>query len=294
LAEQRTLPAPVPAELYSEELLLAFTGGDYAEFLRTRGAGLRPRLRRSLALARLRPGLRVLDLGCGRGEATFHAAARGAHVLAADYSPDCLALTARTLELAPPAVRARVRLVRADATALPLADRSLDRALMLDVVEHLHPWQLAQALREIRRVLKPDGWVLIHTVPNRWALRYGYPLLRLARPSLPANPRTAYERAVHVNEQDILGLRRLLRACGFRARLWLENLTVEQAAWRARFDDGRALGADDVRGGAYPLLRRPLARRVARLALRTPLGLIAANDLYALARPAIAVNSAEV
>jgi hypothetical protein len=67
--------------------------------------------------------------------------------------------------------------------------------------------------------------------------------------------------------------------------VWLENLTVEQAAWRATFDDGRALGADDVRGGAYPLLRSALARRLARLALRTPLALVAANDLYAIARP---------
>jgi len=285
IREQRR-PAPVPAELYSEELLLAFTGGDYDEFLRTRGAGLRPRLVRSLALARPGPGVRVLDLGCGRGEASFHAAARGARVLAVDYSADCLALTARTLALAPSAVRARVELVRADATALPLPDRSVDRALMLDVVEHLHPWQLALALREVRRVLRPDGWLVVHTVPNRWALAYGYPLLRLVRPGLPANPRTAYERQVHVNEQDIVGLRRLLRACGFRARLWLENLTVEQAAWRARFDDGAALGADDVRGGAYPLLRRPLARRLVRLAMRTPLCALTANDLFAVARPA--------
>ena len=279
-------PAPVPAELYSEELLLAVTGGDYAEFLRTRGAGLRPRLVRSLALAGPRPGLRVLDLGCGRGETSFHAAARGARVLAVDYSADCLALTARTLELAPAPVRERVELVRADATALPLPDRSVDRALMLDVVEHLHPWQLALALREVRRVLRPDGWLVVHTVPNRWALAYGYPLLRLLRPSLPADPRTAYERQVHVNEQDPVGLRRLLRGCGFRARVWLENLTVEQAAWRAGFDDGQALGADDVRGGAYPLLRRPLARRLVQLAMRSPLCALAANDIYAVARPA--------
>ncbi len=287
------LPAPVPPTLYSEELLLAFTGGDYAEFLRTRGAGLRPRLRRSLALARLRPGLRVLDLGCGRGEVTLHAAARGAHVWALDYSPDCLRLTARTLELAPAAVRARVELVQADATALPLPTAAVDRVLMLDVVEHLHPWQLARALREVRRVLRPDGWLVVHTVPNRWALRYGYPLLRLVRRGLPADPRTAYERQVHVNEQDIVGLRRLLRRCGFLPRLWLENLTVEQAAWRARClaDDALArdiVGAargDDVRVGAYPLLRRPLVRRLVRLAMRTPLCAVAANDIYAVARP---------
>lgn len=279
-------PAAVPASLYSEELLLAFTGGDYAEFVRTGGAGLRPRLARSLALARLRPGLAVLDLGCGRGEVALHAAARGARVWALDYSPDCLRLTARTLALAPPRVRARVELVGADATRLPFATASLDRVLMLDVVEHLHPWQLAAALREVRRALKPTGWLVVHTVPNRWALQYGYPLLRLVRPSLPANPRTAYERQVHVNEQDALGLRRLLRQSGFRPRVWLENLTVEQAAWRARFDRGEVLGADDVRGGAYPLLRRPLARRLARLAMRTPLALLAANDIFAVAHPA--------
>jgi SAM-dependent methyltransferase len=285
VARERPRPAPVPPDLYSTELLLAFTGGDYDEFLRTRGAGLRPRLVRSLALARLAPGLRVLDLGCGRGEATFHAAARGAHVVALDYSPDCLALTARTLALAPPALRGRVELVRADATALPLPARSVDRVLMLDVVEHLHPWQLVRALREVRRVLRPGGWLVVHTVPNRWALAYGYPLLRLVRPSLPRDPRTAYERQVHVNEQDPVGLRRLLRRTGFRARVWLENLTVAQAAWRARFDDGCALGPDDVRGGAYPLLRRPLARRLVRLAMCTPLCALAANDIYAIARP---------
>jgi SAM-dependent methyltransferase len=267
-------------------LLLAFTGGDYAEFVRSGGSALRPRLVRSLGLAGIRPGLRLLDLGCGRGEAAFHAAARGAKVWALDYSADCLALTQQTLALAPEAVASRVTLLRSDATALPLPDRSVDRALMLDVVEHLHPWQLALALREVRRVLKPDGWLVLHTVPNRWALVYGYPLLRLVRPGLPANPRTAYEREVHVNEQDFLGLRRLLRDCGFRARIWPENLTVAQAAWRARFDDGRALGADDVRGGAYPLLRQGLARAAVRLAMRTPLSLVAANDLFAVARPA--------
>jgi SAM-dependent methyltransferase len=317
-------PAPVPAALYSEDLLLAFTGGDYAAFLCTRGAALRPRLRRSLALARLRPGLRVLDLGCGRGEVTLHAAARGARVWALDYSPDCLRLTARTLALAPPAVRARVELVQADATALPLPAASVDRVLMLDVVEHLHPWQLARALREVRRVLRPDGWLVVHTVPNRWALQYGYPLLRLLRRNLPADPRTAYERQVHVNEQDPIGLRRLLQRCGFLPRVWLENLTVEQAAWRARHAaDGpptpypsptaggreatlpaahgrqagpcpvegeRALAdaarGDDVRVGAYPLLRRPLVRGLVRLAMATPLCAIAANDIYAVARPA--------
>jgi hypothetical protein len=134
-------------------------------------------------------------------------------------------------------------------------------------------------MREVQRVLKPGGFAVIHTVPNRWALGVGYPLLRLVRPSLPADPRTDYEHEVHVNEQDVVGLGRTLRAAGFHARIWLENLTLEQARWQRNSDQFA-----DVRGASYGFFRHPLVRRLARAALRTPLRLIACNDIYAIAR----------
>jgi len=40
---------------------------------------------------------------------------------------------------------------------LPFEPGTFDRVLMLDVVEHLYPAELAEALREARRVLKPGG-----------------------------------------------------------------------------------------------------------------------------------------
>jgi SAM-dependent methyltransferase len=47
----------------------------------------------------------------------------------------------------------------ADATRLPIADASIDRVALLDVLEHLeHP---QAALREIARVLKPGGSLLV-------------------------------------------------------------------------------------------------------------------------------------
>src|SRR4029079_5688681 len=104
--------------------------------------------------------------------------------------------------------------VQADATALPFPDRIFDRVAMLAVVEHLHPWQLDGTMSEVRRILRPDGFAVIHTVPNRWALEVGYPLLRVFRRSRPADPRTAYEHAVHVNEQDVVGLAQTLRRAG--------------------------------------------------------------------------------
>jgi SAM-dependent methyltransferase len=294
--------------MYSEEIVVRFAGPDYRDFVESEGRDLRPRLARSLALADLRPGHRMLDLGCGRGEVAAHAAARRARVVALDYSPDCVQLTReatrlltqRTEDPGPGRTEdsglrsesstgttqssalspqsSPVDVVLADAAALPFPAEAFDRITMLDVVEHLHPWQLETALTEVRRVLRPDGFAVIHTVPNRWALDVGYPLLRLARPALPADPRTDYEHQVHVNEQDIVGLRRALARAGLRPRVWLENLTVEQARWQRNPDAFR-----DVRGASYGFFRHPAVRALVRAALRTPLRLIACNDIYAVA-----------
>jgi cyclopropane fatty-acyl-phospholipid synthase-like methyltransferase len=287
MTQQPDRPAAVPASAYSEATLVRFAGPDYRDFVASAGERLRPRLAHALDLAALEPGCRVLDLGCGRGETTVHAAMRGAHVIALDYSSDCLRLTreAATIVAAGSAAATDEQFpiapVMADATALPFRDGSFDRVLMLDVVEHLYPWQLEAAMREVRRVLAPDGYAVIHTLPNRWALDLGYRMLRLLRPSLPPDPRTDYEREVHVNEQDVVGLKRTLQHAGLQARVWLENLTIEQAHWQSQSDD-----FPDVRGPAYRFFRRKPARALARLALRTPLRLIACNDIYAIAHRA--------
>ena len=48
--------------------------------------------------------------------------------------------------------------VRGCADAIPLADGSVECAVMFDVIEHLHPRkEVGNALREIARVLQPGG-----------------------------------------------------------------------------------------------------------------------------------------
>ncbi len=265
---------------YSKELLLSFSGDEYAAFLAAGGRRLRPRHARALELATIRPSMRVLDIGCGRGEVALHLARAGATVNAVDFSPDCLALTAQTLALGQAEERKRARLSGADAVALPFEDAVFDRVLFLDVAEHLLPWQLQCALGEIRRVLRQGGYAVIHTLPNRWALEIGYPLLRLVWPALPSCPRSAYERRVHVNELSLIDLHRALNAAGLEARVWLEGWTAIHAAW----SQGCAF-PDPVRRRAYPLLRRRAVRAIATLILHTPLRLIFANDLFAIAWP---------
>ncbi len=271
--------AAVSPGLYSRAILETFAAGEHAGFLAAGGRPLRPRLARALALADLRPGLRVADIGCGRGEASAHAARRGALVTALDFSRDGLALTRETASRVLGAAAGQgVALLQAEASCLPLAPASMDRVLLLDVIEHLRDWQVAALLREVERILAPGGLAVIHTLPNRWALNIGYPLLRGLLPGLPADPRSAYERAVHVNEQSPRQLRRSLEHAGLGARVWLEEWSTRHARRGQNRDY-----PDPARRLGYPQLARPVARRLGRMAMRSPLRAVAANDIFAVA-----------
>jgi ubiquinone/menaquinone biosynthesis C-methylase UbiE len=130
-----------------------------------------------------------------------------------DYSADALHIARRCMAAGDSQPNERICLGRADAKRLPFADASFDKLLMFDLVEHLYPWELAQALSEAWRVLGVHGLLMIHTAPNRWYYRFGYPLYRLFERlrgrELPADPRSRFPfHYLHVNEQDILGLRR--------------------------------------------------------------------------------------
>lgn len=278
MAVAGTRAPALPARLHGADLLIEATGGAHGAFEASGGRRLRPRLARALALAALAPGLRVVDVGSGRGEAAAHALRRGAVVTVVDYSPSGIRLARRTVRRVAAARGDQALPALADATRLPVADASAERVLLLDVVEHLQPWQLRLALMEIRRILQPGGYVVIHTLPNRWALTWAYPFLRVAAPGLPADPRSAYERVVHVNEQDPRSLARSLAAAGLAARVWVEDWTTRQAAW------SQGLTYSDVqRRVAYPILARPAVRRVLRLAMGSPARWLVANDLFALA-----------
>jgi SAM-dependent methyltransferase len=277
-----TLPQAVPAYLYSAELMARFTAGEHQAYLAAGGRPLRPRLARALALADLGPGLDLLDIACGRGEASVHAARRGARVIGLDYSEGSLALareTARVVLGETPA-RRRLSLVSAEAGALPIPDASIDRVIALDLIEHLHPWQVERLLAEIRRIIRPEGYVVLHTLPNRWALAVSYPLLRLVTPGLPAGGRSDYERAVHVNEQSPLSLKRALHRSGFESRVWVEEWTTRHA------DRGKQRAfPDSLRTAAYPRLAGPAFRRASKWVMRSPAAWLVGNDLFALARP---------
>ena len=220
---------PVRPDLYDEAYFLGSCEG-YAQFIASEGAHLSRRLSQAFELAQVTPGMRVLDVGCGRGEILRHCARLGALVHGVDYAP-VAARMARRLAMNDERTRDAVGVYLADAKWLPFPASSFDRVLMFDLVEHLHPWELNRALGEARRVLRPGGLLIIHTAPNAWYDRYAYLLVRLVRTLMgqgvryPKDPRaiTPANLDVHVNEQSVLSLWRVLRRAGFRARVWLDT-----------------------------------------------------------------------
>lgn len=110
-----------------------------------------------LDVVRLRPGMRLLDAGCGSGEALALALARGAEAWGLDCSEDMLAEARRA---AP-----RATIVRGDLEALPYPDDDFDAIVACNSV-HFAADPLA-ALREIARVARPGARIAITSMGSR-------------------------------------------------------------------------------------------------------------------------------
>lgn len=203
----------VPAEIYSRDYYLAFCDG-HQEFL---SGSVAPRLQSAIRSGHLQDGLRVLDIGCGRGELLVMCALAGCNVWGVDYSADAVEIASKYFRAHVPAESmGRNRIQRMNAQALAFPDSSFDRVFMMDVVEHLYPPELNEALQEVRRVTKPGGKVVIHTAPNAWLIKPAY---------LVAGIFFGWQKQPHhVNEQSYFSLQRSLRCFKGKTSIWIEKL----------------------------------------------------------------------
>ncbi len=116
----------------------------------------------------LRPGDRVLDMGCGAGRHAFEVYRRGGDVVAFDMDADELAgvleLFGAMKEAGEVPEGAEADIKQGDALQLPFADGEFDRIVAAEVLEHIHAD--VDAIKELVRVLRPGGTMAI-SVP-RW------------------------------------------------------------------------------------------------------------------------------
>lgn len=154
------------------------------------------------------PRGRLLDWGCGFGQMTYLLRRRGFNVTAFDVGePD------KHLPDLP--LTRNLGVIRSThPTQLPFPDDAFHTVLSCGVLEHVdefsEPGNEVISLREIRRVLKPDGHFLIYQLPQQYTwqeavtrtLRLGY-----------SHPRRFTEREI----------RKLLHLTGYRVERLIRN-----------------------------------------------------------------------
>lgn len=256
----------IPPDVYDRDYFLSDICEGWDEYQQDRGVSFN----KAKQVRRLgpQPGIRILDAGCGRGETLLACARAGAEVAGVDYSEAAVEITRETLAEYPDA---DIRV--GDVTRLPWPDNAFDRVQNSDVIEHLDPPQTVPALSEFRRVLKPGGFALIHTAPNRWFMDYSWPAMK------PVLTTLGFDEVVndmeqwfdvaenyHVNEQSLYSLRRAMRDAGFiNPRVWIDG--------------------DVLRSGNYRYtesLQGPLVGAVTRVASWRPFRLFLGNDVFAM------------
>lgn len=177
-------------------------------------------LRQLAEIVRGRPGARILDLGCGGGHVSFHAAPHASEVVAYDLSGEMLDAV---MQEAARRGFSNITAQQGAVEALPFADGSFDMVLSRYTAHHWHDF--AAGLREARRVLRAGGHaVFIDAVAPEAALldTFMQTIELLRDPS-------------HVRDYRVAEWRQALQEAGFAPGApRMHRVRLDYAAWVER------------------------------------------------------------
>lgn len=221
--------------IYSRQYYLNECDG-FLQFGNSKGKVLGKRLKTIRDMIQIKPAMKILDVGCGRGELVLHCARGRAYAWGIDLSAHAIAICNQTLSFwqkDDAAIKTFAQFQQCDAVALSHESQFFDCILLTDFVEHVPPDRLSLIFRELRRCLRKGGKLIIHTSPNRFYLPFMGRILALLSRILHIFPVRGYEpqkilpwnvrsllprglqRDIHLNEQSSFVLRRLLKKNGF-------------------------------------------------------------------------------
>ena len=168
--------------------------GDYPRMVETFLVPVGERLAEACDIA---PGMKVLDVAAGTGNASIPAARRGAKVTASDLTPDLLEAGARR----PEAEGLDIEWVEADAEHLPFDDGSFD--VVMSAIGVMFAPHHQDAADELVRVCRPGGKIALLSWTPEGMLGA---LFRTMKPFAPAPPPGAQSPPLWGSEEHLRGL----------------------------------------------------------------------------------------
>ena len=210
-----TNPASTSAATDGAGLLGDTPSRDYSHKLRLFNAFAEPELRQLIESLNLRPGMRMLDAGCGTGEAL--------HWLLAATQPAGEAvgidLSAAHVNAARRRTSPQIRVLQGDLLNAPLPAASFDLIWCVNTVNHLH--DPVAGVRRLAASLRPGGRIALGQSALLPDMYFAWDS-RLERVTNEA-VRRYYRERYHLEEQDLASVRAVV---GVLRRAELHNVTA--------------------------------------------------------------------
>lgn len=241
-----------PKEYTRKYYLTDATG--YNEYKKSAGKILEPRLAKIVTKIPNPRGMRILDVGCGRGELVYWALRNGAkEALGIDYSKEAIKLAKEARKKWPKRYQKTARFIHQDAKDMYFK-KPFDAVLMTEVLEHLYEEEQIEILKNIHKILKDTGFLFIHTAPsktfNNFTYKYWcYPIstflvrvnnfiIKSDYPNIakPKDIRTESHKIMHVNEPTYFSLKKVFKKTGFSGTIFSTNITIAKPilGWKDR------------------------------------------------------------
>lgn len=210
---------------YDASYYLQDCGGHESFNINGPGGSSDPRILSVLSLVSLGRKGRLLDLGCGRGEISLQAALNGFDCTGIDYSEDAISIS-REGQGCFPSLRDSLRYKVSNVATYETTEK-FDVVVASDIIEHMSFEEVAQCYRMVSNSLSQKGIFVVHTFPNSWFYDYHYPRTRRKVASLggflPSDPRSRFEKVMHINEQNPRVLIKQLKKSFKYVLLWFNS-----------------------------------------------------------------------